>query len=246
MSRFLAILLMALCFWLTSCTPWVLGDPPAPLPPLPAPLPPPAPVVAPPPEPEPAWQPILYVPPPAEPEPPPRSKGKGTLARKAPAEPTPQQVIEEANREARVPPTRRGYFGQRGEYRYLWSPGKIYDIYLTPTQGTKLVLPPGETLAHAVVLNPRSFDVNTATIGTEAATSTLIMIRPCATGEGTGEDKCVQATEVNVGLTSTSGRSYDVHLIVGKVGMVTVTWDITPVPHLQMEDSNIIPKRATP
>jgi hypothetical protein len=222
-----------LLFWLfllflSGCT---LVDKHADIPPAPPqevagpPLPPPA-------EPEV----LVLLPRPAEPSPvlpepvPPPKASKGT---KTLAEPSPAQVILEAQKEARVAPTKRGYFGGSGQQRYLWMPGKIYDIYLTPGTGTKLELPPGETLAHHLMLNPKSFDLAMATVGDEGAQNTIILLRPCTPGEGDGEAKCVPSAEVDVAMTSTSGRSYPLHLIIGKVGMVSVTWEVTPVPHVQ-------------
>jgi hypothetical protein len=163
--------------------------------------------------------------------------------RKSAPEPSPQQIIVEAQKDARVAPTKRGYFGGRGVQRYLWSPGKIYDVYVTPAHQTRLELPPGETLGHALVLNPRSFDVLSATVDTEQAAHSIIFIRPCAAGEGENEMRCLPSPNVDVALTSASGRSYDVHLIVGTVGMVGVTWEIVPLALMQGEESGLLPKR---
>jgi hypothetical protein len=174
--------------------------------------------------------------PPTEPVTPAKGAGRD---HKPPPEPTPQQVIREAQAEARVAPTRRGYFGGRGEQRYLWSPGKIYDVYLTGGQATKLLLPPGEMLAHALMLNPKSFDVTTATVGNEVSATSVILIRPCAQGDA----DCVPSPDVDVALTSTTGRSYDLHLIIGKIGMVSVTWELTPITHIQTEEAGVPPRR---
>src|SRR4030095_15241978 len=93
-------------------------------------------------------------------------KASGKTAKATP-EPSPTQIIQEAQREARVAPTKRGYFGGRGGARDLLTPWKIYDVYLTPGAQTRLEFPQGELLAHALMLNPRSFDVATATVGNE-------------------------------------------------------------------------------
>jgi hypothetical protein len=150
---------------------------------------------------------------------------------------SPAQLIEEANKTARLSPSSRGYFGGGGTHRYQWTPGRIYEVYLSPASGTKIVFPPGEVLAHELVLNPDAFDVSSATIGNEVSKSTVLFIRPC---DG-AEQSCKPATSVDVALVSESGRSYDLHLIVGKVGMVGVTWAIAPIPQLQTEDHPPMP-----
>lgn len=159
----------------------------------------------------------------------PKNAGKG--GKPAPAQ-SPAQLIEEANRTARLAPSPRGYFGGGGTHRYQWTPGKIYDVYLSPASGTKIMFPPGEVLAHELVLNPDSFDVSSATIGGEVSKSTVLFIRPCAEGE----QGCKPVASVDVALVSESGRSYDLHLIVGKVGMVGVTWAIAPIVQMQIEE----------
>jgi hypothetical protein len=226
---------------LSSC---VLGGEPVEIPQAP---PPPPPVVTPP-----APEPVREVPVPFEVQPivawttppefvkPAKPAGKGT---KPAHEPSPVQVIQEAQKEARVAPTKRGYFGGRGVHRYVWMPYKIYDVYLTPGAQTRIELPPGETLAHALILNPRSFSVKMATIGTEVTANTIILIRPCAKGEGEDEDACLPSPSVDVALTSASGRSYDLHLIIGQVGMLGVTWELVPIPLVQVEEPGTVPRR---
>jgi len=124
-------------------------------------------------------------------------------------------------------------------HKYLWSPGKTYDVYLTPGMGTKLTLPPGEVLAHALILNPKSFDVSSATVGNELASRSIILIRPCAAGE----DQCTPPADVDVAVTSAAGRGYNLHLIIGKVGMVEVTWELTPIPHIEVPEPGMVPRR---
>src|SRR5262245_29318410 len=239
------VLLGSLC----GCTPWlVLGEKPDPVelpvssppalvstepqgPPLPAPDPTP-PVVT--------YIRQVTLPPPEPPQEPAPVVAKTRMtASKGPSAPTPQQLIQEAQHEARVAPAKRGYFGSSGVQRYLWMPGKIYDVYLTPSTGTKLVLPPGEVLAHALILNPKSFEVSSATVGSELTASSVMLLRPC----GMGEVECVPVSEVDVALTSVSGRGYNLHLIVGKVGMVEVTWELTPVPLVEVAEPGMLPRR---
>ena len=245
--RFVSVALLALS--LPSCviggqlpkgmeepTPVVEVAPGAPAPALA--MPPAEPTLAP--LPEPVWpEPVPAMaavePPPAALTPSPRRAGS-----KSDREPSPHQLIKDAQQQARIAPSRQGYFGGSGVQRYLWQPGKIWDVYLTPGAGTKILFPPGERLAHALILNPKSFDVNTATVGgSEEALQTLILIRPCATSE----PGCVGSPPVDVGLTSISGRAYNLHLIVGSVGMVEVTWEVTPIPYLQMRDPEPRPRR---
>jgi hypothetical protein len=162
------------------------------------------------------------------------------VSKKTTRDERPEQVIREAQQAARVAPTRGGYYGGSGVQQYIWVPGKIYDIYLAPNSGTKLTLPPGEILAHALILNPKSFDVNTATVGDELHEQSLILIRPCA---GAEPDCVPSPTEVDVAVTSKAGRSYNLHLIIGKVGMVEVSWQLTPIPRLEVAEPGMLPRR---
>jgi hypothetical protein len=41
---------------------------------------------------------------------------------------SPAQLIEEANKTARLSPSPRGYFGGGGTHRYQWTPGRIYEV----------------------------------------------------------------------------------------------------------------------
>jgi type IV secretion system protein TrbG len=169
--------------------------------------------------------------------------GEAPAPKKARSGERPEQVIREAQQAARVAPTKSGYFGGSGIQQYIWVPGKIYDIYLAPSSGTKLMLPPGEILAHALILNPKSFDVNSAIVGDELHEQSLLLIRPCAASE----ENCVPSpTEVEVAVTSKSGRSYNLHLIIGKIGMVEVSWQLTPIPRLEVAEPGMLPRRERP
>src|SRR5262245_52140071 len=165
MFRVLRLVVVSSLLTFSACpSPWTIGDNPEPpkppqvfapgastLAPPPS-VPPPAPV-QPEPDPTPVVTYIRQAPTPA-PEPPREPtplKGRGKSL-KGPSEPPPQQLILEAQQKARVAPSREGYFGSKGVQRYLWNPGKIYDVYLSPGSGTKLTLPPGEVLAHALIL----------------------------------------------------------------------------------------------
>jgi hypothetical protein len=172
-----------------------------------------------------------YIPPSAQPPKPLFIKNSPPDSRQVAAL-SPEQVIREANTFARVAPTARNYFGGGGTARYLYSPGKIYDVYLSPASGTRIMLPPSEILANELILPADSFDVSTVTVGTEVNKSSILFIRPCAPSESS----CKPVVSVDVALVSESGRSYDLHLIVGKVGMVAVTWAIAPIPNIQVEE----------
>jgi hypothetical protein len=48
---------------------------------------------------------------------------------------------------------------------------------------------------------------------------------------------------VDVAVTSASGRGYNLHLIIGKVGMLEVTWELTPIANVQAQEPGMLPRR---
>jgi hypothetical protein len=244
MPRLATLLPLLLAFSLTGC---VIGGEPPPVPETAPAAPVTMAMLAPEPPPPPAPEPVLdftWGPPvvpvtpvnlPARalpPAPPPAVISRGATTKTPVAAQSPVQIIEEANKAARIAPTARNYFGGGGTARYQWTAGRIFDVYLSPASGTRITFPPGEVLAHELVLNPDAFDVSSATITTELSKTTVLFIRPC----DASEQGCKPVVSVDVALVSESGRSYDLHLIVGKVGMVAVTWAIAPIPNIQVEE----------
>ena len=193
--------------------------PPSPETPLPSPEPPP-------PLPAPPLAPIVYVPEPAPPPPPaPPSK------RPRPAD-APEVMIREAHQQARIEPTRRGYFGSSAVHRYDWQPGRIYKVYVSSAQMTKIILPPGELLISKVFLDADAWDVQSYRVGSETQTQDVVFVRPLAAKEAKAEAK-----DIDVALLTEQGHSFDVHLKVGNLAMFAVTWGAATVPQIILDDA---------
>jgi hypothetical protein len=126
----------------------------------------------------------------------------------------PEAVIVQAQRAARIEPSERGYGGQRGEQVYAWAPGKVYTVYLSKKQGTGIFLPPGERLVSGLYLDPEAYEVQTKRAGVGEEAYDALTIRP------TGD-----SGEVGAFLLTESGRRYLLHLVVGSVGMLAVTFE---------------------
>jgi len=127
---------------------------------------------------------------------------------------TAAQLVQHAQKVARIEPMERGYFGQSGEHTYPWIPGKVYTVYLSKQQVTGIFLPPGERLVSGLHLDPEAYEVKTDQAGKGDGAYDAITIRPLG---DTGE--------VDVFLLTESSRRYLLHLVVGKVGMLAVTFE---------------------
>ena len=135
----------------------------------------------------------------------------------------PEEVIVQAQKAARIEPSERGYVGQRGEHVYAWAPGKVYMVYLTKKQGTGIFLPPGERLVSGLYLDPEAYEVQTKRAGVGDGAYDALTIRPT-----------MDSGEVEAFLLTESGRRYLLHLVVGSVGMLAVTFEgprVTHAPH---------------
>jgi len=147
--------------------------------------------------------------------------------------PTPAQLVQQAQKAARIEPTERGYFGQSSEHVYPWIPGKVYTVYLSKHQATGIFLPPGERLVSGLHLDPEAYEVKTDQAGKGEGAYDAITIRPIG---DTGE--------VDVFLLTESSRRYLLHFIVGKVGMLAVTFEgaQTAKPRVTAEPRLVLPK----
>jgi hypothetical protein len=147
--------------------------------------------------------------------------------------PQPTAMIKEAQRVAQVEPQARGFHGQSATQRWIWQPGKLYVVYVSPGQMTKIALPPGELLVSKVFLDPELWDVQSYRVGNEMQTQDVVFVRPLEAKEGKG------AKDVDLALLTEQGHSYDVHLKVGSMGMFAVTWDTPTVPQLLLDDQSL-------
>ena len=144
----------------------------------------------------------------------------------------PTTLIKEAQRTAQVEPQRRGYHGGSATQRWQYQPGKLYVVYVSPAQMTKIALPVGELLASKVFLDPEDWDVKTYRVGHETTMQDVVFVRPLIDEAGK-----VSAKDVDVALLTEQGHSFDVHLKVGTVGMFAVTWENPSVP-LLLQDAD--------
>jgi type IV secretory pathway VirB9-like protein len=142
--------------------------------------------------------------------------------------PAPAQVIQSAHKSAQVQPTARGYFGGSAIHRYPWQLGKLYTVYVAPGKTTMLQLPPGEKLASALHLSAEDWEVSMVLVGNEVRQQNVIFVTPL-----------VPHGDADIALVCETGRSFNVHLVVGKVGMFGVTWEIPPVGEIYVDESPI-------
>jgi hypothetical protein len=148
---------------------------------------------------------------------PPVIKPKGSPKKPAAAS-SPVDLVRQAQRAARVEPSERGYFGGSAEHVYSWTPGKVYTIYLSPKQPTGIFLPPGERLVTGLYLSEDEYEVKNERAGSDLRAYDAMTIRPLG-----------DRGEVDTFLLTESGRRYLLHLVVGQVGMVAVTFEGPPL-----------------
>jgi len=148
---------------------------------------------------------------------PPVIKPKVSTKKPAPAS-SPVDIVRQAQRAARVEPSERGYVGGSAEHVYSWMPGKVYTIYLSPKQPTGIFLPPGERLVTGLYLSEDAYEVKNERAGSDLRAYDAMTIRPL-----------VDKGEVDTFLLTESGRRYLLHLVVGQVGMVAVTFEGPPL-----------------
>ena len=133
---------------------------------------------------------------------------------KGPKEPTPLQLVNWAQQEARVVPTERGYFGKSAEMSYVWQPGRVYTVYLKQYQATGIALPPGEQLVIGLAMVESDFTVLPKRAGTDLLAYDTIAVTPL-----------IDKGEVDAWVLTQSGRRYLFHFVIGPVGMIAVTFE---------------------
>ena len=163
--------------------------------------------------------------PPPEPAPLPAPKPGAKARPVAPV--SPPQLVRAAHRAAQVEPSPRGYHAATNTMRFDWQPGKLYKIYVTPGQGTSIVLPPGFHLINEVLLEAEQWKVQSYRVGPEERTQDVLVVMPLPQ-KG--------ATNVDLALLTEEGRSFDVSLIVGTFGMFRVTWNPPAVPQPVLDE----------
>jgi hypothetical protein len=161
---------------------------------------------------------------------------KGKPLRKAPQEMNSMQLVAYAQKEARIEPSEGNFFAKSGEMTYSWVPGKIFTILLAPTQQTGLFLPPGERVIVGLLLDKEEYEVHSERAGTDPLSYDAIFVRPK-----------VDSGQVDAALVTESGRRYLLHFVVGKVGMLAVTFETPQLTQVRApERPQLILPRPTP
>jgi type IV secretion system protein VirB9 len=158
--------------------------------------------------------------------PPPKMPGKAKRSKPARPE-APEGVIREANAASRVQPSRQNYFGCSAIQRYVYQPGKIYDLVSSPNHPSLVMLPPGERLAAAPIANSEDWEIGAVEASEGATRQETVVVRP-----------------LNPGLTATmplicqSGRAYFVQLrSTESTSMAAITWQLPVVQILTPKTS---------
>jgi len=139
-------------------------------------------------------------------------------------------LIRTAQQASVIPPTSRCYFGASNVCRYLWTPNKLYPIYVSPASKTKITLPPGEILLGELPLNDQAWDAGKVKVRAEHLVQDHILIRPIT----------LETPNIELSLLTESGHSFDIQLIVAPVGMFAVTWEVSPVVQAPQEEETPI------
>lgn len=144
-------------------------------------------------------------------------------------EPTPSEIVLTAQKEARVIPSERGYFGRSAEQTYVYQPGRVFTVLLKQYQASGIALPPGEQLVIGLALVESDFTVIVKRVGTELLAYDTIAITPL-----------IEKGEVDAWVLTQSGRRYLLHLVIGPVGMIAVTFEAPPIYQDERREQKLI------
>jgi hypothetical protein len=146
------------------------------------------------------------------------------------------QIVLEAQKAARIQPSERGYLGLSGEQSFIWTPGRIYVIYVSPRHPTLLSLPPGERLLSGFFLSSDEWDIHTERAGADLLAYDAIAIRP----------KGAEPKDVESFLLTESGKRFLVHLVNGPVGMLAVTFEAPQITQSVSREPTLTLPRPQP
>jgi len=126
---------------------------------------------------------------------------------------TGRRAIAAANAAARAPSRQDGFVG--GVQVFVWSPGRVYEVWTAPLRVTTLTLAPGETLVTKAAGDTVRWQIGEAMSGAGASRRTHVLLKPLERG-----------LETNLVLT-TNRRVYLIDLKSGAADAfnAAVAWD---------------------
>ena len=133
----------------------------------------------------------------------------------APRALSPLQLVQEGQQGARIGPGSLGYRQVGAMHFYQYAVGAVYDLYVSPSLATGLLFPPGAAIKVGLFLPKDDFDVETKSTGESAQAFDALTIHPK-----------VAKGEYDAFVLMTNGDAYLFRLIVGKQGMLTVSFDL--------------------
>ena len=133
----------------------------------------------------------------------------------APRPLSPLQMVHEGQQGARIGPGSPGYRQVGAMHFYQYAVGAVYDLYVSPSLATGLLFPPGAVIKVGLFLPKDDFDVDTKSTGEAAQAYDALTIHPK-----------VDKGEYDAFVLMTNGDAYLFRLIVGKKGMLTVSFDL--------------------
>lgn len=142
----------------------------------------------------------------------------------APRPPSPLQLIQESQQGARVGPGSPGYRQVGAMHYYKYEVGAVYDLYVSPTVATGILFPPGDFVKVGLFLPKNNeegkggFTVEEKFAGNQAHGYDALTIHPG-----------VEKGEYDAFVLMHNGNVYQFHFIVGKKGMLTVSFDLPTV-----------------
>lgn len=133
---------------------------------------------------------------------------------------TPQQLLQDGHQGARCGPGMLGHRQVGAMHFYQYALGTVFDIYVSPTIATGLLFPPGEVIKVGLFL-PKN---------TEDGTGGFTVAEQHAGDQATGFEAItihpgVSQGEYDAFVLMHSGRVYLLRIIVGKRGMLTVSFE---------------------
>lgn len=143
-----------------------------------------------------------------------RGKGKQRRCQGAPS-----STVEDANTHAVVRPTpAHTDMGHSAQVHYPYTPAtqQIFEVHVSPTEATYLLLPEGERGAAKLLLNPEQWEVSYGKTGAEGSRREVVAVRPVTAPQ-----------EARGLLVLQSGATLHLKLLAReRPGMLSVSWEL--------------------